>query len=160
TATALPGVTIGVLDAQSLRILTSALTTRLQAIDATTVAAIPGIAQRAQGLPPVQQLAEIRALVGLTEGQAASVARYRQGLIEAGHTPAQIQRLVTQRASVLRQQRAERIARTETVAAAALGQQALWEQQVREGVLPVGVRRQWVTSEDEKVCPTICAPIP
>lgn len=51
--------------------------------------------------------------------------------------------------------RAELIARTEIMTAAHEGQRQAWDQAIEAGLLPKNVRRMWVATGDESVCP-IC----
>lgn len=75
---------------------------------------------------------------GLQEGRVeAAVKRYRERLIAF---------------------RAETIARTETLTAAHEGQAEAWRQLEERGALPATARREWLTAEDERVCP-ICGPL-
>lgn len=54
--------------------------------------------------------------------------------------------------------RAETIARTESMLAVHQGQREAWAQAVDEGLLPEGVRRTWIVTPDDKLCP-ICEPL-
>jgi SPP1 gp7 family putative phage head morphogenesis protein len=84
------------------------------------------------------RLNPIRGPGGLIESRVdAAVARYRQRLIAF---------------------RAETIARTETMTAVHAGQREGWRQLEEKGALPLTVRREWMTAEDERVCP-ICGPL-
>lgn len=51
--------------------------------------------------------------------------------------------------------RAELIARTESMRAANEGQQMLWEQAQSEGLLGPNAKQEWIVGDDEKLCP-IC----
>ena len=55
-------------------------------------------------------------------------------------------------------QRATRIARTETNAAANAGRLLSWTEADIQGLLPTGSEKRWKTSQDERNCPT-CAPM-
>lgn len=56
--------------------------------------------------------------------------------------------------------RAETFARTSAIDAANAGQLAAWQAQVDAGVVAAtAVRRYWIVSPDERLCPT-CAPVP
>ena len=55
-------------------------------------------------------------------------------------------------AARLRSHRAQTIARTETIRAANLGQQATWEEMAHRGALPKDFARTWVTHADERTC--------
>lgn len=60
--------------------------------------------------------------------------------------------------SRLIKQRATRIARTETNAAANAGRMLSWAEADIQGLLPVGSEKRWKTSQDERNCPT-CRPM-
>lgn len=130
-------------------------------ISSSTQQAIRETLSRAfqQGETPEQLMQALHDVVGLTPRQAQALERYREGLLASETPPAQVERLVAQRAEALLQQRLETIARTETMDAANAGQQALWEQAARDGLLPDTLRRFWVVTPDERLCP-VCAPIP
>jgi hypothetical protein len=55
-------------------------------------------------------------------------------------------------------ERAEVIARTETMTAANAGQQEAWEQAVADGLLTGQENRVWIVTPDDRLCP-ICAPM-
>ncbi len=55
-------------------------------------------------------------------------------------------------------QRATRIARTETNAAANAGRMLSWAEADLQGLLPTGSEKRWKTSQDERNCPT-CKPM-
>lgn len=109
-----------------------------------------------EGIPPRQQARSIRDVVGLTEHQAKSVALYREGLIETETPRRQIDRLVAARRKRMIAQRAEAIARTETIRAAERGKLQAWRDAVDEGLLdPTVTRRVWLATDDDRTCP-IC----
>lgn len=58
----------------------------------------------------------------------------------------------------LLKQRATRIARTESNAAANAGRMLSWTEADLQGLLPVGSEKRWKTSQDERNCPT-CRPM-
>lgn len=110
---------------------------------------------------PAQQATHVRALTGLTSRQVTQVERFREGLISRGMTGDKLVARVERKAAQLLRHRAMVIARTESITAAAAGQQALWEAAEREGLLDSGrARRHWVLTPDDRLCRTICAPIP
>lgn len=53
------------------------------------------------------------------------------------------------------QERAEMIARTETMTAANEGQRQVWAQAMDQGLLPNDIQREWIATSDANVCP-IC----
>jgi hypothetical protein len=155
-------VRFNVEDQEALRAIERFTGQRMTAISDTTLEAVRGIIRRAfeAGTPITQQIAEIQELVGLTPKQAESVSRYRQGLLEAGEKPTRIDALVEKRTRALRRQRAESIARTESMAAVHEGQQERWRQAVRDGLMDTGrFRRYLVITPDDRLCP-VCAAVP
>ena len=109
---------------------------------------------------PAQQAQHVRALTGLTPRQVGQVERFREGLIQRGMTGDRLVGRVERKASQLLRQRAELIARTESITAAAAGQQALWEAAEREGLLDSGrARRHWVVTPDDALC-SLCRQVP
>jgi len=55
-------------------------------------------------------------------------------------------------------ERAELIARTETIRASNAGQQLAWEQATEEGLLTGNESQEWITTPDDRLCP-ICEPM-
>lgn len=99
---------------------------------------------------------QLRGLVGLTEQQAGAVLRYYDSLIEAGTgTEANAWTRAERYAGRLLRQRAETIARTETMNAANEGQQELWLQLQDAGLIAGSVKRKWIVTPDDALCP-IC----
>jgi SPP1 gp7 family putative phage head morphogenesis protein len=84
------------------------------------------------------ELNAVRGPGGLVEGRADSaVARYEERLLR---------------------NRARNIARTETILAAEEGRNQAWEQAQERGAIAQDQEREWLTAEDERVCP-ICGPL-
>jgi SPP1 gp7 family putative phage head morphogenesis protein len=127
------------------------------------------------GVPPVAMARSIRNSVGLTEAQAQAVSNLRQKiqenpgkLVRAGKVPIRVpsaglpagrlDRELARYAERLTKQRAENIARTESMRAVNEGERTLWLQQVKAGLLSGQEKRQWLTSDDERLCP-ICRPL-
>jgi len=101
----------------------------------------------------------IRASIGLTPRQVASLERFRNELRDTGIPDARADALAERYGRTQLASRASAIARTESMRAANAGQQAAWEQGVADGYIPVGgVRRRFITAADELVCP-ICQPV-
>ena len=146
----------------------------LAAIDAYAAAQVVGITDStmlalrqtlregfAQGTPLTQLITQIEQQIGVTPRQASSLARLRERLrareIPANIVEQQIQE-ATRRALRLR---AEIIARTESIAAAHLGQDSIWREAIAQGLLDeTRLRRQWIVTPDERLCTRICRPIP
>lgn len=137
---------------------------------------------------PYEQARQIRELIGLTESQAKAVSNFRD-LLESGDlgaldrarrdkrfdgtlrqalgddatielSPEQIDSMVTRYAEKTLKERAEGIARTETINASRLGTQASWAQAADQGLLDrVKVRQGWLITPDDRLCP-FCAVVP
>lgn len=123
----------------------------------TSRAAVRRIMTRAlEGkLSPREAARMIRSTVGLTDLQADAVLALRDKMVAQGRPASAIETQTDRYAARLLRYRAETIARTETVAAANEGQLQLWKQAQQRGLLPGKVRRKWITTPDERLCP-IC----
>lgn len=118
-------------------------------------AAIRNVIARAfsEGIPPRDAARLIRASVGLTDGQAQAVVNMRADLISKGVSFDVATARANRYAGRLARQRAENIARTETMRASNEGQRQLWRQAQDRGYLPRAQQRVWIATEDERVCP-------
>lgn len=128
-------------------------------VTAETQAAIRALVARAyrDGIPPRELAKLIEGQVGLTTRQTQAALNYRAALESAGLTGDVLQVRVDAYAKRLLRQRAEMIARTETIAAANRGQQAAWDAAVEAGLLdPANTGRIWQAASDSRVC-AICA---
>lgn len=111
----------------------------------------------ATGRPAAETARAIAKMVGLTERQAAALAKYRATLIAEGQAGDLLDRRVLRYSEQLLNQRARIIARTETIAASSQGQLELWRQAAADGLInPATTKRRWVATEDDRECP-ICA---
>ncbi len=130
------------------------------AVTDETRAAIRAVIARSfsDGIPPRQVAQLLRPLIGLTERDSLAVVNFRFALLEQGLPPTLVANRAEFYAARLLRQRAETIACTELIHAANAGQQALWEQSVRDGVLPPETQRLWLVTPDDRLCP-ICAPM-
>ena len=90
-------------------------------------------------------VARVRAVIGLTERQARALARFAA----SGASAASVERY---RRRLLRQ-RAQTIARTETMAAANAGQQQAWRAAQDAGLLSGDAQRRWIVTPDDRLCP-------
>lgn len=160
-ATAGLSIAFNVADPAVLFAIETHVGTLVTEIDATTRAGIRAAVSTMfeTGGTVGTQARTLRDLVGLTSRQAESVVRFEASLFADGMSPERITRLVTRRTAQLLRQRAELIARTETIRAASAGQQLLWEQAARQGLLDAGLKRFWVITPDDRLCP-ICRAIP
>lgn len=108
----------------------------------------------------------ITQIVGLDSRQARALGNFYEKnllkLLEQGETYEKAVKIVTKLGKEYRErllvQRATRIARTETVAAANAGRMLSWVEADALGLLPAGSEKRWKTATDERTCP-ICAPM-
>ena len=141
-------------------------------IDSVTATAIADIVNASQqgiqewlrrafvlGIPPETLARRLRQHIGLTPSYSQAVENYRAGLlaqdVAAGRADEQAQRY----AARLLRRRALTIARTETMRAANAGSVAAWQDAQAKGLLATDVRKGWVVTEDDRLCP-ICEAIP
>jgi len=98
--------------------------------------------------------------LGLTRRQYRAVVRERARLEAEGVDADTVTRRIDRYAAKLLRQRGLTIARTETIAASAAGQDEAWHQAVDEGLLDTDMmRRNWLVTPDDRLCP-ICEAIP
>ncbi|HLS55756.1 MAG TPA: phage minor head protein [Zeimonas sp.] len=102
----------------------------------------------------VDELAErLAERVGLTPRDATALARYEAGLRARGVAERQLRRQVADYRERLIRQRAQTIARTETMRVANLARRLRWEQASTRGQLdPARARRVWVATRDDRCC--------
>lgn len=121
------------------------------------------------GLPPNQGLAPYRLGEELRAGDleaalarrlsAVDQARIRAVLSRGDASPAFVTEMQEHYAASLTSLRGETIARTESLSALNWGVHEAWNQAVAAGDLPDTVRRFWIITPDEALCP-ICIEIP
>jgi hypothetical protein len=108
----------------------------------------------AGGLNPQQLKTLIRGEIGLLPKEAQAVERRYQMSLSQGIKP-EIARQSTERyAARLLDDRAERIARTETIAAQAEGQLDAWRSARDDGLIVEGTKRRWVASPYDNAIPS------
>lgn len=106
---------------------------------------------------PYELARSIERIVGLTAAHAVAVDNYTQGLAAAGRSAPEIDRLAGRYAARLRRWRAETIARTETIRAAAHGRRQGWEAAANAGMFNRETARiVWTVTPDDRLC-TVCA---
>lgn len=119
------------------------------------------------GVPPKTQARIIESAIGLAPRDAAAISRltvsaYRQA-IDNGASVAQAERKaasVAKKAGDKRlRYRAETIARTETIRAQHAGTQTVWNERIRDGLLPREMLKQWIVTPDDRLCMRICRPM-
>lgn len=89
---------------------------------------------------------ELSGSFGLLPREQKAVQRLGDKMTEAGASEEKISRAVKRKAQQMLKLRAERIARTETVAAQSQGRGDAWRQARDEGFIPEGVTREWVAA--------------
>ncbi len=97
-----------------------------------------------------QATRHLKGTIGLNRQGEARLAR----LASSGASDARLERF---RARLIAE-RAETIARTETVAAANQGQLQAWREAVLRGYLPATAAKEWTVTADDRLCP-VCAPM-
>lgn len=110
-----------------------------------------------EGIPPYDAARMLRPLIGLTNSSAQAVMNYRAALIDQGLLMPKVVEFADKYAAKLIRQRALTIARTETLAAANRGQQALWRQAVRDKRIR-DPKKVWIVTPDDRLCP-VCEPL-
>jgi len=108
------------------------------------------------GRSPVRAAEEIVAAVGLNTVQVTALLNRADELRTAGATEARIQAALARYAAQLQRQRARVIARHELMQAASEGRRAVWERDVRNGLIaPDRWEREWVAivPSDGRTCP-------
>lgn len=109
-----------------------------------------------------RQLAKdiIKTNLGLTRQQSLAVDNFRSRLEAQNFGAEVVERRVAKYAAAQLKRRATLIARTETIRAANMGQQLLWEQGMRDGNIPADARKVWVVTEDDRLDTKVCEPMP
>lgn len=121
-----------------------------------TRTAIRGVIERAVAgeMTSPQAARHIRDIVGLTERQAAAVDSFRAALLADGVDGDNLERRVSRYAAAQLRRRATTIARTEILTSANTGQQLLWEQTERDGLLDAHkTRKRWIVTHDDRLDP-------
>jgi len=108
-------------------------------------------------LPPNALKQRIKGIIGLTAKQAGAVSRIHANALKEKVPPKQANEIAVKAAARLRAQRAEAIARTETIAAEAQGQLDAWRVAEDTGLILPGTKREWVASSMEKGACKWCA---
>lgn len=112
-----------------------------------------------EGGHPHTQAHKIKNMVGLLPKHAKAVRNFRALLESEGVPKAKVEKRVAAYRERLLRWRARNIARTETIRAANLGQRALWQQGIDQGLLNKSeIRVKFIVTPDDRLCP-ICAPL-
>lgn len=111
-----------------------------------------------EGLAPRDVAKLIKPVIGLSERQAKAVIAQKQKRITQGWTEARAQAEADRYTARLLKARADMIARTEIQKAATAGRQAAWQQARQNGLLGDDMRKTWIVTPDDRLCP-ICEPM-
>lgn len=110
------------------------------------------------GIPVYDAARLMRSLIGTTTAQAAAAASYRAELIDSGLALDKVNARLDRYVEKQIRQRAETIARTETMAALNDGALEGYRQAREEGLLGSDAMKEWIITPDELLCPD-CAPM-
>jgi hypothetical protein len=111
------------------------------------------------GLTPQQAAKRIRESIGLTDKMIAQRRTLVEAMTEGGASQAEIDKFIKDWTEEKIRYRAKVIAENELVTAGNAGQEALWDQAVKEGYLDQDTaKRVWITTSGDKVC-KICFPM-
>ncbi len=108
------------------------------------------------GASPAAVAREIRSLVGLTQPHARFVENLFLSSIRDGVLESHAVSIAERNSARLIRFRAETIARTETLRAANMGQQLVWDEALDTNLLPETAEKVWLATGDDRTCP-ICA---
>lgn len=112
-----------------------------------------------QGVRPEVMAREIKGMIGLRSDQQQAALNYRAALEAQGIKAERIDRMVERYQAEQLKQRAELIARTETMTAINEGRASMMQEVVDTGLLlETEVTKTWATAKDERVCP-VCGPM-
>ena len=92
---------------------------------------------------------------GLDARRAQTLIRFRDNQIARGVSSMIVRQRVDDLRNRMLMDRALVIARTETIDAANAGQVELWNQAREAGEIPFGMLKEWIATEDSRICP-IC----
>lgn len=167
--------------------LSSYVMALIQQVSDETRRAIADVVMNAfqYGGHPYEQARTIRNMIGLTQQQSQAVANFRRmleneplaaltrdlrdrrfdstlqniGRLKGQLTKEQIDKMADAYYRKYLKYRSEMIARTETIRAARQGQEETWRQAIAQGLLPQGMKRKWIVTADDRLCPS-CRSIP
>lgn len=150
------GLSFGLVNPRAVRWAEDHAARLVTGIDAETRIGIRQVVVRGQteGIGVARQARMIRDSVGLTRRQSATLGRLVASIEDDGLAERTGRRL---RARMVRQ-RAQSIARTETMGAANQGTLLAWRTAQDEGLLGPAAGKVWTVAPDERLCP-ICAPL-
>lgn len=98
----------------------------------------------------------IRQVIGLTPRMEAAAWKLRTDSLARGLKPSRVDDVLIKYRRKLIKERAETIARTETISALSAGRVEGWQQAIDAGILPQQSQKKWVVTPDDRLCP-VCA---
>jgi SPP1 gp7 family putative phage head morphogenesis protein len=140
---------------EALSIAQDGLTSWLNTLSAEQYALVQSLLVDAtSGLIDVRDFARrLQDSIGLTPQGAQALSTFEQGMLADGVAPGVAASRASSYAERLRRQRAETIARTETLNAANAGQQALWNEAGRVGLVDrARAWKEWIVTPDDRLC--------
>lgn len=149
---------------RAVRVAAAIAAAMVTEVSQATIFAMRDVIVRGQslGLSVFQQANELerilREMAGLDKQRAIALVNYEASQFALGLPPETVAARVATRRNLLIRARALTIARHETMDAANAGQVELWDQAEEEGLLPVGLEREWIVTDDKRLCP-ICRPM-
>lgn len=103
---------------------------------------------------PENVIRDIKWVVGLTDRESTAVFRREDAMRAAGVPERKIQAAITRYSDELHQKRAERIARTETVAIETQARDTAWQVARSDGLISDNAKKEWVASAS--ACKDLC----
>lgn len=101
---------------------------------------------------PEASATAIPGLIGLNTPQTLAALNYQANLIDTGHSPAQVDRLMAKYVSQKQRERAELIATTEAAWALNAGMEEAYRDAIMYGLIPPSSELVWVVTKDERLC--------
>lgn len=119
------------------------------------------IVDATKGNADVRQTAkQLRDFIGLDKRREKAVLKYEQELIAEGLDQATIDKRLAKYTAAQLKDRSLSIARTEIVQAHNMGQQALWDEAIKNGFInPQAMQKKWIVTDDDKLDKKICLPL-
>ncbi|MBW2675659.1 MAG: hypothetical protein JRD89_20010 [Deltaproteobacteria bacterium] len=105
-----------------------------------------------EGGHPYEQAKKIIQHIGLTKRQSRAVENFRRRQLEAGVRKTEASKRAEVYTKRLLRDRAERIARTETMVASNAGQHLAWLDAKDKDLLPANFMKEYVTTPDDRRC--------
>lgn len=103
---------------------------------------------------PENVIRDIKWVIGLTDRESTAVFNREEAMRAAGVPERRIQASIARYSDELHQKRAERIARTETVAIETEARDTAWQVAQSDGLIPKTAKKEWVASAN--ACKHLC----